>query len=109
MVKHKVVGIHEERLEAANTVMDVLAHSLRIEIINYLAEKGESSVGDIYRHLDITQSMTSQHLKLLKDAKILKVRAEHKHRFYSINEETLLKIKSLMDEYFSKVPQNNAQ
>lgn len=103
MAKNKVVGINEDRLEAANVIMDALAHSLRIEIINFVAEKGESSVGDIYRHLDITQSMTSQHLKLLKDAKILKVRAEHKHRFYSINEDTLLKIKALMDEYFPGV------
>ncbi|HEY0262471.1 MAG TPA: metalloregulator ArsR/SmtB family transcription factor [Chitinophagales bacterium] len=100
MAKNKVVGIHEEKLEQANVIMDVLAHELRLEIIHYLLEKGEAIVGDIYRHLDITQSMTSQHLKELRDVNILNVRAEHKHRFYSVNQERLQEIQALIEEFF---------
>lgn len=100
MAKNKVVGIHEEKLEKANVIMDVIAHELRLEIIHYLLEKGEAPVGDIYRHLDITQSMTSQHLKELRSIKLVNVRGQHKQRFYSINQEKLHHIKSLIEDYF---------
>lgn len=100
MAKNKVLGVNEDKLEAANVIMDVVAHELRLEIIHYLLEKGEAIVGDIYRHLDITQSMTSQHLKELRDIKVVNVRAQHKHRFYSINYEKLQHIKDLVSEFF---------
>jgi predicted transcriptional regulator len=77
--------MNDEKLEKSYEVFRAVAHPLRIEILNFIAQKGETNVHGIYHALDIPQSVTSQQLKILKDAALVKSKAVSKERVYSIN------------------------
>ena len=60
-----------------------LADPIRLEILAYLRD-GEKCVCEIIPHLNILQPVVSRHLKILKDAGIVKDRKEGNKRFYSV-------------------------
>jgi ArsR family transcriptional regulator len=60
-----------------------LADPIRLEILAYLRD-GEKCVCEIIPHLNILQPVVSRHLKILKDAGIVKDRKDGNKRFYSI-------------------------
>jgi DNA-binding transcriptional ArsR family regulator len=47
------------------------------------------SVGQIAEHFDITQQAVSQHLKVLREAGLVEVRAERQRRLYVVRPEGL--------------------
>ena len=55
----------------AAKMLKSVAHPVRIEIINHLIKRKGLTVNDLKEKLRITQSMTSQHLAVLKNAGIL--------------------------------------
>lgn len=62
-----------------------LSCSVRIEILNLLKKKGETSVLEIAKYFKVTQPTISHHLQYLKDAGIVKSRRESRKIYYSIN------------------------
>mgnify|MGYP001193141995 CR=1 FL=1 len=91
--------INDENLEKSYEIFRAVAHPLRIEILNFIAQKGETNVHGIYHTLDIPQSVTSQQLKILKDAALVKSKAMSKERVYSINYPVFLKIANVIEKY----------
>ena len=67
--------------------MTALADPTRQQIVKMLAAKGALSSGDIARRFDMTPPAVSQHLKTLREAKLVKVRAEAQKRFYELDPE----------------------
>lgn len=61
-----------------------LADPTRLRIFELIAQ-GEKSVGDIVAHFDFKAPTISQHLRVLKDAKLVHVRAEGQRRYYAID------------------------
>jgi len=66
--------------------LTALADPTRQQIVKMLAE-GALSSGDIARRFDMTPPAVSQHLKTLREAKLVKVRAEAQKRFYELDPE----------------------
>jgi DNA-binding transcriptional ArsR family regulator len=62
-----------------------LSDPTRLRIVEMLAGK-ELSAGAIASKFDISAPAVSQHLKVLKDAKLVAVRADAQKRLYSLNE-----------------------
>jgi DNA-binding transcriptional ArsR family regulator len=60
-----------------------LADDTRRAIVDELA-KGERAVGDLVARFDVTQPTISQHLKVLKEAGLVRVRPDAQRRVYSI-------------------------
>lgn len=60
-----------------------LADDTRLSIIEELS-KGERSVGDLVAKFDLRQPTISQHLKVLKEAGLVRARPEAQRRMYSI-------------------------
>ncbi len=75
-----------------NTFM-ALADPTRLQIFE-LVTKGERSVGDIVAHFSFKAPTISQHLRTLRDAKLLRVRAEGQRRYYAVDDTGLKKIES---------------
>ena len=46
---------------------------------------GERTAGDIGRHLPISAPAVSQHLKALREARLVRVRADGQRRIYSLD------------------------
>ncbi|MDB6158321.1 MAG: regulatory protein ArsR [Gammaproteobacteria bacterium] len=66
--------------------LNVLADPTRQRIVEMLA-RGSMSSGDIARRFDVSAPAISQHLRTLRDAKLVRVRAQAQKRFYELDPE----------------------
>jgi len=78
-------------INSIGSFFNVLSHPDRIKIIELLKDK-ELDVNQIKDSLGISQSRTSQHLKLLKFNEIVTVRKEGKHVFYKLKSKNIAKV-----------------
>jgi len=69
-----------------------LAEPRRREIIELIARKGSLSATDISDQFNISASAISQHLKVLREAKLVDVERRHQMRIYTINTSSLQEI-----------------
>jgi DNA-binding transcriptional ArsR family regulator len=74
-------GDNQNRFKS--TVFRALADPIRLEIVTYLRD-GEKCVCEIVPNLNLIQPLVSRHLKLLKDAGIVRCRKDGTKRMYSI-------------------------
>jgi DNA-binding transcriptional ArsR family regulator len=65
------------------TALDVLGEPSRRAILDLLRD-GERPVGELVDHLSLSQPAVSKHLRVLKDAGLVDVRAEAQRRLYRI-------------------------
>jgi ArsR family transcriptional regulator, arsenate/arsenite/antimonite-responsive transcriptional repressor len=74
-------------------LFDVLADDTRRDIVALLAaahqRSQDMSVGELVEALGITQPTVSKHLKVLREAGVVRVREEGQHRFYRIDHAPL--------------------
>jgi DNA-binding transcriptional ArsR family regulator len=66
--------------------LNVLADPTRQRIVEMLAA-GSMSSGDIARRFDVSAPAISQHLRALRDARLVRVRAQAQKRFYELDPE----------------------
>ena len=64
--------------------LNVLADPTRQQIVEMLAG-GSLSSGDIARRFDVSAPAISQHLRALREARLVRVRAEAQKRFYELD------------------------
>lgn len=80
-----------ERLEKAADILRVVAHPVRLGILQVL-EDGEKNVTEISQTLGAAQAYTSQQLNLLKARGVLASRKDGSQVFYRIAFPAVLKI-----------------
>lgn len=68
----------------ANT-LSVLGETARLSIVVFLMDK-KANVSEITKYLGMSQPAISHHLRLLKDARILKSEKKGKQVYYSLND-----------------------
>jgi DNA-binding transcriptional ArsR family regulator len=73
------------------TVFHALSDPIRMEIVTYLRQ-GEKCVCEIVPHLNLIQPLVSRHLKILKDAGIVRCRKDGTKRMYSIVDQRIYKV-----------------
>jgi len=76
-------------LEACARVLRALSHPLRMKILKYIRKKDIINVNNIYNTLKLEQSITSQHLKILRETSIVGAGRDGKYIYYDINERYL--------------------
>ncbi len=69
-----------------------IADDTRRKILEFLSE-GETAAGDIASKFDISKPAISNHLKILKEAEIVKERKVRQNRLYSLNNEMIENMK----------------
>lgn len=74
-----------------------LANPRRVEILR-LVWNEERSAGDLHRAMgDVTFGAVSLHLKELAKAGAVRVRAEHRHRYYRADREVLGPVAAMLE------------
>jgi DNA-binding transcriptional ArsR family regulator len=68
--------------------LTALADPTRRQIVELLG-RGERASGEIAERFDISAPAVSQHLKVLKEARLVQVRVEGQRRVYSLDPEGL--------------------
>jgi len=83
--------------------MRALAHPLRLKILSFIDSNQEINVNQIYNALELEQSLTSQHLKVLKMAGVVSVEKSGKFMRYSINYDVLEKAQRGVDRFMAAI------
>jgi ArsR family transcriptional regulator len=94
-----------ELLEETAGLFKALGDATRMQMIYILAsgEREQISVTELAKVMGITQPAASQHLKTLKNAKIVRAKKEGNHMYYAFNRDAMLKYKETVDYLFGCV------
>lgn len=75
-----------------------VAEPHRRQILDLLRD-GERPAGDLVEQLTISQPGVSKHLKVLREAGLVSVRADGKRRLYSLQPEPLAELDQWLEPY----------
>jgi len=81
-----------------STPFDVLAEPTRRRILDLLLERPHL-VGELTDRLGLTQPGTSKHLRVLRNAGLVRVRPEAQRRWYELRPEPLAEIDAWLEPY----------
>lgn len=84
MRKTKVI-INNEKLQTSAEILRALAHPLRMTILEFIDRNESVNVNKIYNTLNLEQSITSQHLRILRLAGLVNTERDGKFIHYSID------------------------
>jgi ArsR family transcriptional regulator len=87
--------LKKEKLKLAAEFSNVISEPNRLNILRLLRD-GAMSVGDIWQYLDLTQSLVSHHLKIMKNFGLLNTKREGKSILYSLDKQKLNRYKKLL-------------
>jgi DNA-binding transcriptional ArsR family regulator len=98
--------VTKERLDLGDTneaynVMRVLGHPLRLHLMEFIDKHKEINVNKMYNTLGLEQSITSQHLRMLREQNLVSTRKDGKKIYYSLNERRLKQVSGALADYFS--------
>ncbi len=96
----QVFDLHAELLKA-------LAHPKRLEIIHLLRDQS-LSVSQIQNMLDLPQANLSQHLQILRQAKVLGCNKQGKQIYYHVSHTNFIKACDLLREFLIETSPDSA-
>ena len=79
------VNINGEKLQESSDILRALAHPLRMRILEFIDKNKTINVNKIYNTLKLEQSITSQHLRILRSAGIVITKRDGKFIHYSLD------------------------
>ena len=80
------------------TAYAALADPSRRTILDLLRTR-ERPVGELVAHLGLSQPGVSKHLKVLREAGLVAVRRDGKHRWYGLRAEPLAEVADWVEQY----------
>lgn len=84
-----------EKFDDLAKKLKALANKNRLGILYHIAD-GESSVGQIEKVLDISQSALSQHLAVLRRENVVKTRRDAQTIYYTIEDDVIKQILAVL-------------
>lgn len=84
-------------------VFPALSDATRRRILEEL-RCGPRSVGELAAELPVSQSAVSQHLKVLREAKLVSRRVQGNRRIYSVSHEGLKELRRYVESFWDDVP-----
>lgn len=91
----------EEEVTDIADFFKVFGDPTRLRIL-FMLDSGEANVNTISGNLGISQSVASQHLKLLRVARLVRWRKDGKNVIYSLNDEHISRILALGQEHYEE-------
>jgi DNA-binding transcriptional ArsR family regulator len=82
---------------SADAVLRALAEPQRLRIVRLVKDR-ELAAGEVAEHFDITAQAVSQHLRVLRDAGVLRERRDGTRRLYSIRPEAIDSVREFLEE-----------
>ena len=93
-------GVYVASVEGMVTddVFAVIAEATRRDILVSL-RKGDKAVGELVQELEASQPTISKHLKVLREADLVSMRAQGQKRYYTLNPKPLAGIASWLETF----------
>jgi DNA-binding transcriptional ArsR family regulator len=76
-----------------------LADPTRRHILEMLARRGQLSATEISDQFQVSPSAISQHLKVLREAKLVQMEKRAQQRLYQINRETMVELEEWAKQF----------
>jgi len=99
---NKLKQLDQGKLEVSAEILRALAHPLRLTIIEFIDGHASIHVNKIYNTLNLEQSITSQHLRILRKAKLVNTQREGKFIYYSLNYDKIHHVNNLIQGFLEK-------
>ncbi|WP_233517049.1 ArsR/SmtB family transcription factor [Pseudotabrizicola alkalilacus] len=80
-----VPALTPDQLSLVAEAFKLLGDPTRLRIVMHCLD-GPKSVGDIAQNLDLSQTLVSHHLRLLRSARLLRAERQSRHIFYHISD-----------------------
>ena len=80
-----------------------LAEPTRRRILEMLAAKGNLSATDIYKKFKSSPPAISQHLKVLRDANLVRVEKRAQQRIYYVNPEPMRELEKWVHQFAARM------
>jgi DNA-binding transcriptional ArsR family regulator len=84
------------------TVLVALAEPTRRQVLEQL-RAGPRSVGDLTAAVPVSQSAVSQHLRVLREAGLVRERREGTRRLYRVDPDGLSALRAYLDQFWDDV------
>jgi len=78
-------SIDSQKLQVGSDILRAIAHPLRMKILEFIDKNKTINVNKIYNTLKLEQSITSQHLKILRKAGLVHTHREGKFIHYTVD------------------------
>jgi DNA-binding transcriptional ArsR family regulator len=101
-MKGTKIVFDNDKLHYSSELMRALAHPLRLKILEFIDEHKTINVNKIYSSLDLEQSITSQHLKILRMSGVVSVEVTGKFHIYQINYDIIHKASVAVNRFVGK-------
>lgn len=101
-MKKTKVTFSSEKLNVSSSVLRALAHPLRLKILQFIDANDGINVNKIYNTLQIEQSITSQHLRIMRNAGVLQTSKQGKFVFYNIDYPTVSRAEKAVNTFLGK-------
>ena len=101
-MRNTQVGINPEKLEAASELLRALAHPLRLQIVEFIDQNDAINVNKIYNTLKLEQSITSQHLRVLRTTDLVDTEREGKFIHYRVDYDRIDQTVNAIRNFLSK-------
>jgi DNA-binding transcriptional ArsR family regulator len=86
---------------AMQAALNAIAAPRRRQILSLVRDE-ELSAGEIAAHFDVTRPAVSQHLTVLKEARLVSERRNGTRRLYRARPEGLAELKEFLDEFWDE-------
>ncbi len=96
------ITINNEKIEESSEILRALAHPLRMRILEFIDKNKTINVNKIYNTLDLEQSITSQHLRILRIAGIVNTERKGKFVHYQIDYSRVADILKAINSFLKK-------
>ncbi|HRG67389.1 MAG: helix-turn-helix transcriptional regulator [Saprospiraceae bacterium] len=96
------VTFNPVQLDYSCELMRALAHPLRLKILEFIDRNGSVNVNKIYSSLNIEQSVTSQHLSILRLTGVIATEKVGKFVHCSINYPTVEKAEKAVNNFLGR-------
>ena len=96
------VTINGEKLHTSSEILRALAHPLRMQILEFIDQNEMINVNKIYNTLNLEQSITSQHLRILRMAGLVTTERDGKFIHYAIDYSKLNNAVNAVDAFLEE-------
>ena len=78
-------SMSQAKIKSSTEVLRALAHPLRLQILQFIDSNKSVHVNKIYSALHLEQSITSQHLRILRSTGLVQTEREVKYIHYGVD------------------------
>ena len=96
------VSLSNEKLQDSAEILRALAHPLRMKILEFIDQNDAINVNKIYNTLNLEQSITSQHLRILRLAGLVNTERDGKFIHYSIDYDKMNRSVSAINKFLTE-------